>query len=169
MCFNVRLRVVCTVLLEGLGFRPTRSKIHTITSRTTVICGGVQTLRSAHMSICFSPCGHVAVFFIRANSACQGILHDGGTVWQNIRQGLQTASFRTYVAASSTVACGQSLPYSIVINCIVEGGAASAAIALLVVTLRIGSKALLEITGGDWDGSVGGNNTRERTTFTVGS
>ena len=52
----------------------------------------------------------------------------------------------------------------------VEGAAVTAAIALLVVTMRIaGSKALLEITGGDWDGSVGGNNTRERTTFAVGS
>ena len=52
----------------------------------------------------------------------------------------------------------------------VKGAALTAAIALLVVTMRIaGSKALLEITGGDWDGSVGGNNTCERTTFAVGS
>ena len=65
---------------------------------------------------------------------------------------------------------GPSLPYTIVINCMVEGAAVTAAIALLAVTMRIaGSKALLEITGGDWGGSVGGNNTRERTTFAVGS
>ena len=61
---------------------------------------------------------------------------------------------------------GPSLPYTIVINSTVDGAAVSAA----ALTMRIaGSKALLEITGGGWDASVGGNNTRERTTFAVGS
>ena len=38
MCFNVRLRVVCTGLLERVALRHTWSKIHTRTSRTTAIC-----------------------------------------------------------------------------------------------------------------------------------
>ena len=63
MCFNVPPKMVCTALLEIVAFRHTWSKIHTRTSRTTAFGCSIHTLRLAHMSNYFSPCGHAAGFF----------------------------------------------------------------------------------------------------------
>ena len=73
---------------------------------------------------------------------------------RSLRASAPALAVTLILQSSARCDLGPSLPNTIDINCMVEGAAVTAAIALLVVTMRIaGSKALLLITGGDWDGS----------------